>query len=288
MKRLAGLIIGGLLLLAGHASAQTLADGVGGCVPCAVPQTVSAAGALSTPALTLSGAPIASGGTGTTTFPLVYINSGTAPTTFSTAGTVLGINAPSGFTGNLLDLRVNGAASVLSMSASGILTAASLASGTSVAAGAAGNMTWSGRGFLTSPAAGGVQLGAADAAAPVAQTLSTQSVVTGTSNAAGANLIIQGSRSTGSGASGDVDIAVAPSTAAATTQNTAASAFKVSHFGVVKLSAGFTVSTLPASPPTGSIAYVTDAVACTFLAALTGGSTTFCPVIYTGAAWVGG
>jgi hypothetical protein len=51
---------------------------------------------------------------------------------------------------------------------------------------------------------------------------------------------------------------------------------------------GFTVSTLPASPTTGSIAYVTDAVACTFLATLTGGGTTYCPVTYNGTAWVGG
>lgn len=52
--------------------------------------------------------------------------------------------------------------------------------------------------------------------------------------------------------------------------------------------AGYTVSTLPVSPATGSIAYVTDAVACTFLATLTGGSSTYCPVTYNGAAWVGG
>jgi hypothetical protein len=50
---------------------------------------------------------------------------------------------------------------------------------------------------------------------------------------------------------------------------------------------GFTVATLPVSPPTGSTAYVTDAVACTFLATLTGGGSAYCPVTYNGAAWVG-
>lgn len=51
--------------------------------------------------------------------------------------------------------------------------------------------------------------------------------------------------------------------------------------------AGYTVATLPASPGTGAMAYVTDAVACTFLGALTGGAAAFCPVIYNGSAWVG-
>jgi hypothetical protein len=58
--------------------------------------------------------------------------------------------------------------------------------------------------------------------------------------------------------------------------------------GYITPSSGFTVATLPAAPPTGSRAYVTDAVACTFLAAITGGGTTYCPVNYTGAAWQGG
>jgi hypothetical protein len=53
------------------------------------------------------------------------------------------------------------------------------------------------------------------------------------------------------------------------------------------LSGGYTVSTLPAGT-TGARAYVTDAVACTFLASLTGSGSTVCPVFYNGAAWVGG
>jgi hypothetical protein len=49
---------------------------------------------------------------------------------------------------------------------------------------------------------------------------------------------------------------------------------------------GYTVSTLPTGI-TGGMAYVTDAVACTFLATLTGGGSTFCPVVFNGSAWVG-
>lgn len=50
---------------------------------------------------------------------------------------------------------------------------------------------------------------------------------------------------------------------------------------------GYTVSTLPVAPAIGAMAYVTDAVACTFLATLTGGGSAYCPVGYNGAAWVG-
>lgn len=59
--------------------------------------------------------------------------------------------------------------------------------------------------------------------------------------------------------------------------------------GPIKLM-GYIVSTLPsgANASIGMQAYVTDAVACTFLATLTGGSSTFCPVIYNGTAWIGG
>jgi hypothetical protein len=55
--------------------------------------------------------------------------------------------------------------------------------------------------------------------------------------------------------------------------------------------AGYTVSTLPASAPqavVGAHAYVTDALSCTFLAGLTGGGSAFCPVVYNGTAWIGG
>ena len=62
--------------------------------------------------------------TGTNAAPYFYINQGaTAPTTFSAGGTEIGINAPSGFAGNFLDFRVNGAAAAaLILSASGQLT----------------------------------------------------------------------------------------------------------------------------------------------------------------------
>jgi hypothetical protein len=78
----------------------------------------STAGAASAPSVKITGAPY-TGGTGTTTTPLFYLNYGTAPNSFSTAGTEFGINAPSGFTGNLLDFYVNGGASIANLNYTG-------------------------------------------------------------------------------------------------------------------------------------------------------------------------
>jgi hypothetical protein len=81
--------------------------------------TFTAAGAASVPAVGYSGAPFA-GGTGTTTVPLLYSNfSGASPSTWSTSGTVFGINAVSTFGGNFLDFHVAGGSSVFSVSDTG-------------------------------------------------------------------------------------------------------------------------------------------------------------------------
>jgi hypothetical protein len=66
-----------------------------------------------------------SGGTGTTTKPALLLEpTGTASTAWNTAGTGLGINAASGFTGNLIDAQVAGA-SQFSVSAVGAVVGAS-------------------------------------------------------------------------------------------------------------------------------------------------------------------
>jgi len=77
-------------------------------------------GSSSTSGVTLSGTSF-TGGTGTTTFPWLYrkIAAATAPTTFSTAGTVFGIDEVSGFTGNFFDFYVNGGSSIFSLAATG-------------------------------------------------------------------------------------------------------------------------------------------------------------------------
>ena len=76
--------------------------------------TLSLNGALSATGIAgvpvaVTGTWIATGGTATTTKPQVLIEpTGATSTAWSTSGTGLGVNAASGFAGNLLDLQVNG------------------------------------------------------------------------------------------------------------------------------------------------------------------------------------
>ncbi len=82
--------------------------------------TLALNGAASTPPLDVTGTWF-TGGTSTTTKPQVLIEpAGTTSTAWSTSGTGLGVNAASGFAGNLLDLQVNGT-SQLSASSAGAL-----------------------------------------------------------------------------------------------------------------------------------------------------------------------
>lgn len=81
--------------------------------------------------------------------------------------------------------------------------------------------------FIGRRAAANLRLGAADAAAPVAQTLSVQSVVAGTTNTAGANLTITGSQGTGTGTGGSIIFQVAPAGSTGTAQNALATALTI-------------------------------------------------------------
>jgi hypothetical protein len=78
-------------------------------------------GAASAPPGTFTGTWF-TGGTATTTKPQVLIEpTGATSTAWSTSGTGLGVNAASGFAGNLLDLQVNGTRKA-AITASGALT----------------------------------------------------------------------------------------------------------------------------------------------------------------------
>jgi hypothetical protein len=81
--------------------------------------------------------------------------------------------------------------------------------------------------FITRKATANLRLGAADAAAPVAQTLSVQSVVAGTTDTAGANLTIAGSQGTGTGAGGSIVFQVAPAGTTGTAQNALSTALTI-------------------------------------------------------------
>jgi hypothetical protein len=72
-----------------------------------------------------------------------------------------------------------------------------------------------------------LRLGQADAATALAQTLSVQSVVAGTSNTAGAAFTITGSQGTGSGAGGSIIFQVAPAGGSGTAQNTLQTALTI-------------------------------------------------------------
>lgn len=78
--------------------------------------------------------------------------------------------------------------------------------------------------FLNRRGAANLLLGAADAAAPVAQTVSVQGVVAGTSNTVGATWTFAGSVGTGTGVGGDIVFTVAPAGSTGTAQNAAVDA----------------------------------------------------------------
>lgn len=85
-------------------------------------------GIASTPAFTFAGTPFA--GTGTTSTPLFLMQetATTAGTTWNTGGTYLGINARSGYTGNLIDFKLNNTA-LLTTNYQGATTFGSYVSG---------------------------------------------------------------------------------------------------------------------------------------------------------------
>jgi hypothetical protein len=73
----------------------------------AAPWTFTVAGAASTPAIHVTGTP--SSGSATTSYPQFYVDWGSSqPTTFSTGGTVYGINTASSWTGDWVNFFVNG------------------------------------------------------------------------------------------------------------------------------------------------------------------------------------
>lgn len=119
-----------------------------------------------------------------------------------------------------------------------------------------------------------IQLGAADAASPVAQTLSVQSVVAGTSNTAGAAFTINGSQGTGTGAGGSIVFQVAPAGGSGTAQNALVAALTINSAGLVSVTPASGSSTsfqaLRGSISTPAYSYSTDSNSGTFFGAYNG------------------
>lgn len=140
---------------------------------------------------------------------------------------------------------------------------------------------------------GALSLGAADAAAPVAQTLQVQNVSTGTSNTNGANFTIAGSKGTGTGTGGSLIFQVSPAGTTGTSQNALATALTIdstktaTFTGAVK-TLSTTVSALPSASTAGAgaRAFVTDATATTFLSTVAGGGSNKVPVVSDGTNWL--
>ncbi len=137
-------------------------------------------------------------------------------------------------------------------------------------------------------AANTLGIGTKDAAAPVGQTILHQSVVGGTTNTPGVNWVLGGSKGTGTGAGGNIDLQTATAGTTGSSQNALATTLSVRSDGTVIEGRGFTVSGLPTAGTAGRRAWVTDATACTFASTPAGGGSTKCPVFDNGTGWIEG
>lgn len=86
--------------------------------------------------------------------------------------------------------------------------------------------------FIRGPSAANIIFGSVDAASPVAQTLSVQNVVAGTSNTAGAAFTIAGSRGTGTGDGGHIVFQTAAAGGSGSSQNSLAEICRISTAGL--------------------------------------------------------
>lgn len=253
----------------------------------------SANGAASTPPVTLTGT-VFTGGSATTTKPSFLIEpTGTTSTGWSTSGTLLGGNAPSGFSGRLFDFQVNGTATVYATSGGAMQALGGYVTN-------AGNMTMGHNAgqliigassdlLYTREAAAIAQWGV-DAASPVTQTLKGADARAGTdTNTAGGRLNITGGRNTGTGTAGSVVIQTSAAAVSGTLAGTSADRLTVSGTAITAalpvVLKSYTVATLPTGVE-GAVAYVTDASSPTYRATVAGGGSDKVMVFYNGTNWI--
>lgn len=115
---------------------------------------VSGNGAASVSPLLMNGT-ILTGGTGTTNFPALLIQptAATAVTTWSTSGTMMGFNAPSGFSGTFIDFHTNGGAVLASLNSAGTFAPTNIN-----LVGATGFIKWPAGSTFLQPSNGIIQL----------------------------------------------------------------------------------------------------------------------------------
>jgi hypothetical protein len=237
------------------------------------------------------------GGTSTTTKPHFLIEpSGATSTAWSTSGTGLGVNAASGFTGNLLDVQINGT-SRLALAAGGTLT--TIGGGLVINSSSGVNTTgylgsWNaGRiGFTASAAwaasvsldtyfsrdAAGVMALRNDASAQTFRVYNTYT--SGTNYELGklewASNVFRVGTEKGSGGGTARTVEVHTDSVARLALDTT---------GSVRVVTGLTVATLPGTPAVGMVARVTDATAPAVGSTVTGGGAAAALVWYNGANW---
>lgn len=237
----------------------------------------SANSVLSSPAAKWNGTWINTGGTGTTTKPHLLLEpSGTTSTSWSLSGTGFGINAASGFAGNIFDFKVNNT-TVASMNPNGFLTIAGGSGGAIFGSNTGCSFNYNAAGrcaaslsfelganqtaadcFLTRGGAAATwQLGFTNAAVAVAQTLKVQGVLTGTLDVAGANWTLAGSIGTGTGAGGQIIVRTAPASSTGTTPNALVTAMTITAPAIGMLpSVVIGAGSAPATTDTDGFLYI--------------------------------
>jgi len=144
--------------------------------------------------------------------------------------------------------------------------------------------------ILTRRGPANLRFGAADAAAPVAQTLSVQSIVGGggTPNlsAAAYPFKITGAQGTGQGAGGSIIFQTAPAAVSSSSgQNGLTDALTIDSVGSVRVVRALTVATLPGTPLAGMIARVSDANTPVIGTTVAGSGAAYALVNYNGSNW---
>lgn len=152
-------------------------------------QIISVNGASAAPPLSLTGTIFTGGGTTNTKPAFLVEPTGASSVGWSNNGTLIGANAPSGFAGDILHLKLDGA-NRLTVSNAGSLSAVS-----SILAGAALFLGWTGRSLIAAPSDGAV-------------------VITNSSATAGSGSLTVGNYNTGSNCSDSAGAAACGSASA--------------------------------------------------------------------------
>lgn len=227
---------------------------------------------------------VLTGGAGSAATPTLAIgNTTTGPYSVSTTGLGFSINGT-----NVLDYGISfaGALNVV---------------GNQVIAGATGLTLTNSSGALffrnqatalSSSASNTFNLGGTQAAGAASAQIIALVTAGATNNTAG-NFTLRAGLSTGTATNPDVIFQTGVKTSSGSTVATATTALTIKgetqqvNAATTIATGGYTVATLPAAPPTGSMAYVTDALGPSFLVTVVGGGAVIAPVFYNGTNWVG-